>query len=115
MRGWQTVVVAVLCAAGALMGLGCAARHSDGTAVSKPTGPVQRDAEGRAYRVSTIPKNQAVRVDAGHIRTTWGITLDLVGEDETTYRYKLYEVSETKPVVAPTPSATDRKRVAASY
>ena len=112
MGGWRRVVAA-LCAAGMLAG--CAARRSDGTAVTTPTGPVERDAEGRAYRVRTIPKNQAVRVDAGHIRTTWGITLDLVGEDETTYRYKLYEVSETKPVVSPTPSAADRRRIAASY
>jgi len=115
MGGWRRLVAAGLCAAGVLTGIGCAARHSEGTAVTKPTGPVERDAEGRAYRVRTIPKNQAVRVDAGHIRTTWGITLDLVGEDATAYRYKLYEVSETKPVASPTPSAADRKRVAASY
>lgn len=109
------MVASVLCAAAVLMGMGCAAHQSDGTAVTKPTGPVERDAEGRAYRVRTIPKSQAVRVDAGHVRTTWGITLDLVGEDEASYRYKLYEVSETRPAASPTPSAADRKKVTASY
>jgi hypothetical protein len=111
---WRAVIVVTTCLV-ALAGAGCAARRSGGGNDAGAAGAVQRDAQGRAYRVRTIPKRQAVRIDADHVRTTWGITLDVVGEDETSYRYKLYEVTDTTPVPAATPSASDRKKVAASY
>src|SRR5688572_11967666 len=100
MRGWRTVIMLALCAAGALATAGCAARR-DTSLSHSPSGTLQRDAEGRAYQVRKISKSQAVRVDAGRVRTNWGIALDVVGEDAATYHYKLYEVQETKPAASP--------------
>jgi hypothetical protein len=118
--GWRRTALVASCVLA--LAAGCAGRRdaTNGGAIPRdaavPTnGAVQRDAQGRAYRVRTIPKRQAVRVDADHVRTNWGITLDVVGEDENSWHYKLYEVTETKPVLPAAPSAADRRKVAASY
>lgn len=93
---------------------GCAAVR-DGAGDASLKGPVLQDAEGRKYRVRTIPKAQAKKIDDAHVRTNWGIKLDLVGEDEASWHYKLYDVARYEPAPVATPSAAERKRVAASY
>ncbi len=110
------LVVVVLAVAGCAAHRG-AERNDAASAARRDAAAsgARRDDQGRAYSVRTIPKTQAVRVDADHVRTNWGITLDLVGEDDANYRYKLYDVSAYKPAPAATPSAAERKRVAASY
>jgi hypothetical protein len=114
-KGWWTAAAVAVCVVG-LAGASCAARRgADTHAGGAGSTDVRRDEQGRGYTVRTIPKRQAVRVDATHVRTNWGIVLDFVGEDGTNYQYKLYEVSEVTPAPAATPNATDRKRVAASY
>src|SRR5690349_11872115 len=115
-RGWIMTVAAAIVAT--WIGAGCATRREPkrpADATGAASHAVRRDEQGRAYSVRTIPKAQALRVDAQHVRTNWGVTLDLAGEDATNYQYKLYEVSSYTPAPAATPSGADRSRVAASY
>lgn len=112
-RWWRAAALAL--AVGTAAHLGCAARRDAGRDDAAVAGPALRDSEGRAYRVRTIPKAQASRIDAEHVRTNWGVVLDVVGEDAASYRYKLYEVTAFAPSPVATPNAADRKRVAASY
>jgi len=113
---WRTVAT-VVAGVGMVVAVGCAAQRGAEPAARKEPGSTAtlRDDRGRDYVVRTIPKQQASRLDATHVRTNWGITLDLVGEDEATWHYKLYDVSKIVPVPAATPPAADRKQVLASY
>jgi hypothetical protein len=60
------------------------------------------DEEGREYRIDKLPKSQAHQKQPdGKLRTVWGFTVDLAGEDDTTYWVKVYRIKETaKPVAA---------------
>lgn len=113
---WRTAA-AVVAGCGMVLTVGCAARRGTDPTEQRDHGSAatRRDDQGRDYVVRTIPKQQASRVDATHVRTNWGITLDLVGEDETTWHYKLYDVSKIVPVPAATAPEPDRKQVLASY
>lgn len=48
------------------------------------------DAEGRQYREERLPLTQARRLGPDLVRTLWGVSLDIVREDDQFYYYKLY-------------------------
>jgi hypothetical protein len=57
------------------------------------------DDEGRRYVVRSLAKQRAVRLDATHARTRWGIDLELTGEDAESWYFKYY----LPPTTAPAP------------
>ena len=66
------------------------------------------DAEGRQYKLDPVPKAQAQKVSETQVRSVFGITMDLVREDEQFFYIKLYKtapapITKTPPV---TPSRT---------
>ena len=66
------------------------------------------DAEGRQYKLDPMPKAQAQKVSETQVRSVFGITTDLVREDEQFFYIKLYKtapapITKTPPV---TPSRT---------
>jgi VCBS repeat protein len=111
-QGWMGVVLAA-----ALVGLfgGCAAHRGGGATKGAGAETVHRDEQGRLYTVRRLPKTQGMRIDATHVRTNWGITLDLVEEDPDAFHYKYYEVTAATPAPHATPNAGDRSRIEASY
>lgn len=78
-------------------------------------GPVEWrvDAEGRRYKIVLLSKSLPhLRLDATTLRTVWGFSVDLAGEDEQNFLVKSYETGEGKGP-APTRLSEDEKRAAA--
>jgi len=63
------------------------------------------DDQGRRYVVRSLAKGRAVRVDAGHARTRWGIDLELTGEDAERWYFKYYLPAEAAPARPAAPAA----------
>lgn len=84
----------------AVLGLAACAGPEPSEAPPAPAAEVrwQVDSQGRRFAVRPLEKRLARRVDAGHVRTTWGVTLELAGEDETHWHFRVYE---TPPPPAP--------------
>jgi hypothetical protein len=84
--------------------------ESSETAVGGVAPPLQeppadnwlRDDQGREYSVQRIPKNEAQRIDEKTVRSRWGLPLEVVKEDGSSYYYKVY-----RPVVPPHHPAGD--------
>ena len=95
-------VAATLAAACLLAFAACAggAKPEVSPAPSEPAW--QSDAAGRRFVVRPLEKRLARRVDESHARTTWGVTLDLAGEDDGHWYYRVYE---TVPAAPPSPAA----------
>lgn len=80
---------------------GCAGAppKSAGERAASSGSPVSVDAAGRRYRLQPIPKSQAERIDAGHVRTMIGAVAEVEREDAANYYVRLYEPAG--PVVLP--------------
>jgi len=72
-----------------------------------------RDEQGREYRVEALEKSSGYqRLEGDRLLTKWGIVLDLEGEDEHFYYYRVYRRPEgatgprrgTPPPVPPVPA-----------
>jgi hypothetical protein len=75
------------------------------------------DADGRQYKIDKLPKSQPhTKLEDGRLRTVWGFTVDLAGEDATHYWVKIYRATDTA-TKAPTAAATAAAKaaVAKSY
>jgi hypothetical protein len=113
---WVIVILMCTCVSMAL---------ADGTATSrsaqprKPAAPVTwlTDDQGREYRIDKLPKSQAHHKEAdGKLRTVWGFTVDLAGEDDTNYWVKVYRIQPTaKPAAAASADKAAAAAIAASY
>jgi hypothetical protein len=113
---WLALIVMCTCVSVAL---------ADGTASPrsaqqrKPAAPVTwlTDEQGREYRIDKLPKSQAHQKQPdGKLRTVWGFTVDLAGEDDTTYWVKVYRIQPTAKAAATTPADTSAAAaIAASY
>ena len=76
---------------------GAGARAEDG---------VRRDAQGREYTLTRVPKTEGVRVDERTVRGAFGIPLDVVEEDDRFYYVRRYPES-----AQPSPSRSDARHV----
>src|SRR5262245_6605497 len=60
------------------------------------------DEEGREYRIEKVKKSLPhMRLEDGRLRTVWGITVDIAGEDETDFFMKVYKIVDSPPAPAP--------------
>ncbi|MGV3518995.1 FG-GAP repeat domain-containing protein [Luteitalea sp.] len=69
-----------------------------------PTAPEQAwltDAEGRQYRLESLPRAQGQKTSETRVRTMWGVEADLAREDTESFYIKIYKVT----AVAPPPAA----------
>jgi len=75
------------------------------------------DDQGRQYKITRVDKKQPhLRLDGNRLRTLWGITVDLAGEDETSFLVKVYRpTSGTGPSVRRALTPEEKARVAATY
>jgi hypothetical protein len=112
---WMIVTLACIWVSAAAVG---------GQAPSSPAGkrtpaaPVTwlTDNEGRQYRIDKLPKSQAHQKQPdGRLRTVWGFTVDLAGEDATTWWVKVYRITETAKQPSAAPVAVNPAAIAASY
>jgi hypothetical protein len=85
-----------------------------------PNGKWLKDKEGRQYFVDKLPKagQRFLRLSKTQVRTAWGITIDVVKEDDQAYYYKVYRmVSGAQGPAAgqPATSPEEAKKIAAGY
>ena len=82
-----------------------------------PNGKWLKDKDGRQYYIDKLEKSVHFdRLDAHHVRTAWGITIDPVKEDDKYFYFKVYKTEGT--VMSPQvtgPSPDDIKKIEASY
>src|SRR5436305_2551631 len=84
--------------------------------VGPPDGKWLKDKDGRQYYLDRLEKSAHFdRIDAHHVRTAWGITIEPVKEDAKYFYFKVYRVDAAVPPVASGPSADDLKKIEASY
>ncbi len=84
-----------------------------------PNGKWLTDEQGRRYFIDKLSKKEVrfLRLDAHHVRTVWGVDIEVVKEDANYLYYKVYdsEPGETGPVAHPTPSAAALEEIAKAY
>ena len=82
-----------------------------------PDGKWLKDKDGRQYYLDKLEKNAHFdRLDAHHVRTAWGITIEPVKEDAKYFYFKVYRVDgPAAPPPAAGPSPDDLKKLEASY
>jgi hypothetical protein len=74
------------------------------------------DEQGRQYKIGRIDKKYAhQRLDGNRLRTFLGVTVDLAGEDDTTFFVKVYRVVESASDAPPLRPVEDKAKIAASY
>lgn len=80
-----------------------------------PDGTWLVDDQGRKYFLQLFPRRQGVRLDDGRVRTVWGITIDVVKEDEQWFYYKVYKVEPVASSLPPPISKAEQERIEATY
>jgi FG-GAP-like repeat/FG-GAP repeat len=84
-----------------------------------PDGKWLTDGEGRKYFVEKLQKAGApfLRLDDKTVRTRWGITIDVVKEDDQFFYYKVYRTEGSFPAIRLTPevSPEEARKIEASY
>jgi hypothetical protein len=75
------------------------------------------DDQGRHYRIDRLPKSfPHQRLEGNRLRTVWGITVDLAGEEGDAFLVKVYKPSGGTGPPAPRGASDEEKaRVAATY
>jgi len=86
-----------------------------------PDGKWLVDKDGRKYFLKTFPKVKGsyLRVGQNQVRTSWGISLTVVKEDDKFFYYKVYKADSLPPPrpgqKPAAPSAADLAKAAAGY
>ena len=80
-----------------------------------PDGKWLKDESGAEYFIERIPKQNARRKNDTTVLTVWGFPLQVVREDDQYFYYKYYRTKPVAPMVAPTPSAEEVKKIKDSY
>lgn len=76
------------------------------------------DDRGREYRIERIDKKQPHQIMGNRVRLTYGITMDLAGQDENFLLVKVYRDTGPEPVQQSMPkgmSLEEKARIAATY
>jgi hypothetical protein len=75
------------------------------------------DGQGRHYRIDRLPKSfPHQRLEGNRLRTVWGITVDLAGEEDDAFLVKIYRTAGGTGPPAPRGASDEEKaRVAATY
>ena len=98
------------------------AKSAPGAVAARPTPPNGKwltDEQGRRYFIDKLSKKEVrfLRLDAHHVRTVWGIDIEVEKEDADYLYYKVFddEALQTGPVAHPKPSADVLAEIAKAY
>ena len=73
-----------------------AVANDDVVVAAEPAREWLTDDQGRRYYLDTYPKSYAHRrIDDTHVRTAWGIDIEVEREDETSFFFRIYEADPT--------------------
>src|SRR4051812_16127447 len=81
-----------------------------------PDGKWLKDKDGRQYFLETLAKDGPfLRLNDRQIRTRWGITVDVVKEDDKFFYYKVYKSTGSFNTARPKPTQAEVETMVASY
>src|SRR6185312_13152803 len=93
-----------------------AADEGPGFGPQPPDGKWLKDKEGRQYFLEKLEKEGPfLRLNDHQIRTRWGITVDVVKEDEKFFYYKVYKSTGSFNTMRPKPTQEEVEKMVASY
>src|SRR5258708_4192231 len=81
-----------------------------------PDGKWLKDKDGRLYFLEKLEKDGPfLRMNDHQIRSRWGITVDVVKEDDKFFYYKVYKSTGSFNTMRPNPTPERVEKVVASY